>query len=132
MPSLVRVSIVLGVASTLAFAAVAGPRSAVVASLAIGITYMLATLIQLDLAARACPPEAAGTCFALLMALENLAASLSTGLGGWAYAKGGELWGLTTSFCLLVLIGAAFTASSWLLLPGLSRVEAETERPRSA
>jgi MFS family permease len=129
-PSLVRVSIVLGVVSTLAFAGVSGRASAVAASLMIGVIYMLATLIQLDLAARACPPEAAGTCFALLMALENLAASLSTGLGGWAYARGSELWGLTTSFCLLVLIGAAFTASSWLLLPMLRQVEATAEDAR--
>jgi hypothetical protein len=43
---------------------------------------MTATLIQLDLAARSCPPEAAGTVFATLMALENFAASLSTWLGG--------------------------------------------------
>jgi MFS family permease len=128
-PSLVRVSIVLGVASTLTYAGVSGRGTAVAASLVVGLIYMVATLIQLDLAARACPPEAAGTCFALLMALENLAASLSTGLGGWAYDKGGELWGLSTSFSLLVLIGAAFTASSWLLLPGLSRVEVEAREP---
>ncbi len=129
-PALVRVSIVLGVASTLAFAGVSGRGSAVAASLVVGIIYMLATLIQLDLAARACPPEAAGTSFALLMTLENLAGSLSTGLGGWAYEKGCERWGMMTSFSLLVLIGAAFTASSWLLLPILPRAEAETSGPR--
>ena len=97
-PALVRLSIVLGVASTLAFAGVSGRASAVAASLVVGIIYMMATLIQLDLAARACPPEAAGTVFALLMALENLAGSLSTGLGGWAYARGVERWGAMTSF----------------------------------
>jgi Na+/melibiose symporter-like transporter len=124
-PSLVRLSIALGVASTLAFWGVSGRGSAVAASLVVGLIYMIATLIQLDLAARACPPEAAGTAFALLMTLENLAGSLSTGLGGWAYEKGSERWGPTTSFSLLVLIGAAFTASSWLLLPRLRPVEAE-------
>ena len=92
-PALVRLSIVLGVASTLAFAGASGRSSAIAASLVIGIIYMMATLIQLDLAARACPPEAAGTCFALLMALENLAGSLSTGLGGWAYEEGCRRWG---------------------------------------
>jgi MFS family permease len=130
-PTLARVSIVLGVASTLAFAGVSGRGSAVAASLVVGIIYMLATLIQLDLAARACPLEAAGTSFALLMTLENLAGSLSTGLGGWAYEKGCERWGMMTSFSLLVLIGMAFTASSWLLLPILPRAEAETSEPRS-
>jgi Na+/melibiose symporter-like transporter len=118
-PALLRLSIALGVASTLAFAGVSGPRSAVAASLVVGIIYMLATLIQLDLAARVCPPGAAGTSFAFLMALENLAGSLSTGLGGWAYAIGCELWGPGMSFSLLVMIGAAFTGSSWLVLPTL-------------
>ena len=58
-----------------------------------GVIYMTATLIQLDLAARACPPEAAGSVFAILMALENLAAATSTGLGGWCYERGVGLWG---------------------------------------
>ena len=130
-PSLVRLSIVLGVASTLAFAGVSGRGSAIAASLVIGIIYMIATLIQLDLAAVACPPEAAGTCFALLMALENLASSLASGLGGWAYAEGYGRWGPSTAFSLLVLIGATTTASSWLLLPGLTRLDAEARRPPS-
>ena len=124
-PALVRLSIGLGVASTLAFAGMSGRASAVAVSLVVGVIYMTATLIQLDLAARACPLEAAGTVFALLMALENLAGSLSTGLGGWAYARGLERWGATTSFQLLVLIGATFTASSWLILPRPRAVEAE-------
>jgi MFS family permease len=122
-PSLIRLSIVLGVASTLAFAVVTGRESAVAVSLVVGIIYMTATLIQLDLAARACPPEAAGTVFALLMAMENLSASLSIGLGAWTYAWGLELWGATTSFYLLVFIGSTFTAMSWLLLPMLRQVE---------
>jgi len=121
-PSLIRLSIVLGVASTLAFAGVSDRASAVAASLVIGLIFMLATLIQLDLAARSCPPEAAGTYFAVLMALENLAASLATGLGGWAYAEGCGRWGPMPAFWMLVLIGSAFTASSWLLLPLISPI----------
>ena len=54
---------------------------------------MTATLIQIDLAARTCPPETAGTVFALLMALENLSASASTWLGGVLYDEGKERWG---------------------------------------
>ncbi len=123
-PRLVRLSIVLGMASTLAFTGATGPISAIAASLAVGVIYMVATLIQLDLAARACPPEVAGTAFALLMALENLAGSLSAGLGGWAYAVGCGRWGPMASFSLLVLLGTATTASSWFLLPGLSKDEA--------
>jgi len=124
-PRLIRLSIVLGVASTLALGSVSGRRSAVVMSLVFGIIYMIATLIQLELAARACPPEAAGTVFAILMALENLASSLSTALGGWCYERGLERWGAIVSFQGLVGLGAAFTAMSWLLLPLLSRTRAE-------
>jgi MFS family permease len=122
-PSMVRLSIGLGVASTMAFGVVSGRGSAVAASLVVGIIYMIATLIQLDLAARACPREAAGTVFALLMAIENLSGSLSTGLGGWAYETAAGRWGAMTSFHLLVFIGATLTAMSWLLLPLVRRAE---------
>jgi MFS family permease len=124
-PRLVRLSIVLGVASTLLYGWLTGPASAIAVSLLVGLTYMAATLIQLDLAARACPPEAAGSVFALLMALENLAASTSTGLGGWCYERGLDRWGAMASFHLLVILGATFTASSWLLLPMIREVESE-------
>ena len=116
-PTLARLSIPLGVASTLAFAGATGQASAVAASLVVGVLYMVATLIQLDLAASACPPGAAGTSFAVLMALENLAASTSAGLGGWAYEAGCARWGPTAAFAALVLAGSAATASSRLLLP---------------
>ena len=116
-PALVRLSIVLGVASTMAYWGLAGRASAVAVTLVVGLVYMTATLIQLDLAARACPPEAAGSVFATLMALENLAAALSIGLGGWAYERGAGLWGPVASFRVLVGVGAAFTAASWLFLP---------------
>ena len=121
-PALVRLSIVLGVASTLAYGGLSGRASALAISFAVGIIYMIATLIQLDLAARACPPEAAGCVFASLMALENLAVGLSTGLGSWWYDKWADTRGASTSFHALIVIGAAFTAASWLLRsPGVPR-----------
>ncbi len=119
MPVLVHLSIALGVASTLAYVAVTGERSAVLVALAVGFTYMTATLIQLDLAARVCPPEAAGTIFATIMALENLGASASIGLGGHWYDAWSARWGGRASFHLLVGVGAAFTASCWLIVPFL-------------
>jgi hypothetical protein len=91
---------------------------------------MTATLIQLDLAARACPLEAAGSVFALLMAIENLSGSLSTGLGGWAYERAAGRWGAMTSFYLLVFIGSAFTATSGLLLPALRRAADDGQSKR--
>ena len=121
MPVLVHLSIALGVASTLAYVAVTDERSAVLVALAVGFTYMTATLIQLDLAARVCPPEAAGTVFATIMALENLGASASIGLGGRWYDAGAARWGGQASFHVLVGVGAAFTASCWLIVPFLPR-----------
>jgi hypothetical protein len=119
MSVLIHVSIALGVASTLGYTLVVDERSAVVVTLVVGFTYMTATLIQLDLAARVCPPEVAGTVFACLMALENLAASLSTYLGGVFYERGIDRWGPRVSFQLLVVAGSALTAACWLVLPFL-------------
>lgn len=123
MRVLVHASIPLGVLMTLSYWGLAGPASARVIMAGVGLLYMTATLIQLDLAARACPPEVAGTAFALLMALENLASLSSTFVGGRIYAWGSDRWGQATSFHVLVAIGAAFTASSWLLVPWLPKVE---------
>jgi len=117
MPLLVRASIPLGVASNLAYWWLADARTALPVTLAAGFLYQTATLIQLDLAARACPPAAAGTVFATLMALENLAASSSTALGGYWYERWALAWGDRAAFNGLVGVGATFTAACWLLLP---------------
>jgi MFS family permease len=119
MTWLVHASIALGVLSTLFYWALSDRRSAMMVTLAVGFTYMTATLIQLDLAARACPPRAAGTTFALLMALSNLGTSLSTWLGGDWYERGTSVWGSRMAFDVLVGVGAAFTAGCWLLVPFL-------------
>jgi predicted MFS family arabinose efflux permease len=119
LPWLLHGSIVLGIASTLAYWAMADRRSAMLVALAVGLTYMTALLIQLDLAARACPPQVAGTSFALLMALSNLGLSLSTGLGGHWYEAWRDRWGSRAAFDLLVGVGAAFTAGCWLIVPFL-------------
>jgi MFS family permease len=118
---LVLASIDLGVVATLAYWFLTDHGSAVLVSLAVGFTYMTATLIQLDLAARYCPPEAAGTAFALLMALENLANVGSTWLGGHLYEHWAALWGSRRAFNVLVGVGAATTACCWLLVPLLPR-----------
>ncbi|WP_435021726.1 hypothetical protein TA3x_002526 [Tundrisphaera sp. TA3] len=116
-PALARASVPLGVVSTLLYWGLGGPASLLVVAAAVGFAYMLATLIQLELAARACPPEATGSVFATLMALENLAAALSTAVGGWCYDGWAVAWGETAAFRLLVALGAATTATSWFLLP---------------
>jgi MFS family permease len=129
---LVHLSIWTGIASTLAYWAMQGVVSALVVSALVGLTYMTATLIQLDLAARICPPQAAGTAFALLMALTNLSYSLSAAVGGYLYDLGQAWWGRPTTFNILVALGAAFTACCWLLTPILKRQHARWEEERGA
>ena len=89
-------------------------------SLGVGVVYAIGSLIQLDLAARVCRPETAGTTFALLMSLTNLSAALSQGIGGWIYETLVERWGYFLAFQILVAVGALFTAGCWFLLPFLN------------
>ena len=105
---LVHWSIVAGILSTLTYWLVSDAWTAVLASIVFGLSYQTATLIQLDLSARICPTESAGTMFALLMALSN------TGVTAGIYLGGGWYDGLTvwlgdrqSAFHALVGIGAA-------------------------
>lgn len=129
---LVHWSILLGILATIAYWAAWDETLAVIVTLAVGFTYMTACLIQLDLAARICPPENAGTMFALLMALQNIGISSSTALGGWLYGVGEELWGPRTSFNVLVGVGALTTAACWLLVPWLRQQAASPAEPDRA
>ena len=118
---LIHASIVTGILATLAYWSYRDAASAVHVSLAVGLVYMFGTLVQLDLAARVCRPQTAGTTFALLMSLINLSALLSQGLGGSLYEAMAQHWGSTAAFQILVGIGALFTAGCWLLLPLMRR-----------
>lgn len=121
MRRLVHLSIAMGIVSTLAFWLLWNSPLACLVSFAFGFAYTTATLVQLDLAAQACPPAAAGTIFAAIMALSNLSTSLSTFLGGFLYQKGIALWGHTVSFNVLVALGALTTAACWLVVPLLPK-----------
>lgn len=118
---LVHLSIALGVVATLAFWFLWSSHLACVVAFASGFAYTTAMLVQLDLAAQACPPAAAGTIFATIMALSNVSSSLSTYLGGIFFQQGIDLWGHTASFNLLVGIGALTTAACWLVVPLLPK-----------
>jgi predicted MFS family arabinose efflux permease len=86
---------------------------------------------QVHLAARICRPKAAGTVFALLMAVSNLAILTSTWLGSIWYDQLDALWGHRAAFNALVAMGAGFTAGCWLLAPWL-RPAARTDSERGA
>jgi MFS family permease len=118
---LVHLSIVTGILATLAYWKLDGETSAMVITAIVGFTYMTGSMVQLDLAARSCPPESAATVFALLMALSNLAMALSTWIGGALYESMKSSLGPVTAFDCLVGIGALFTAGCWLFLPVLNK-----------
>ncbi|HUY87800.1 MAG TPA: MFS transporter [Pirellulales bacterium] len=118
---LVPGSIVCGIVSTLAYWPLAAGNSATSVSLLAGFSYMLASMILLDLAARACPLKAAGTVFAMFMAMCNVAAALSTWLGGYFYDIARAHWGAGIGFYCLLAASAGFTACSWLAARRLPR-----------
>jgi MFS family permease len=109
----------VGVVSTLGYLGYVGPYSAIVLDAAFGAVGMVATLAFLDLAAKACPKQAEGTFFALLMSVYNGGAQLSQIIGGWLYDQVG--------YSNLILISAAFTALCWFLVPLLKLEELETQ-----
>lgn len=114
---LIHLAISAGVLSTLAYLLVEGVHSAFVVSVFVGFVYMLGNLIQLDLAARMCPPTIAGSMFAMLMSVSNLAIIASTVLGGWLYELFTAQGGPDFSYTVVVLIGSATTALCWCLVP---------------
>ena len=119
---LVYLSIVTGVLATIAYWALGGERSAVVISFFVGFVYMTGMMVQLDLAARVCEIETAGTTFALLMSLSNFAVGLSTSLGGQIYDVAGATdEHYTFAFNVVVGIGALFTCVLLVLVPTIRR-----------
>jgi MFS family permease len=112
--AMLRLSIGIGVASTLAYLLYQGVVSAILIDVTFGGIGMIAMLAFLDLAAKACPRQAEGTFFALLMSIYNGGVQGSEIIGGWLYETLGYTW--------LILISATFTALCWLLVP-LVRVE---------
>jgi MFS family permease len=119
--ALLHVAIAAGVLSTLAYWLCDGPASLYAVSGFVGFAYMTGGLIQLDLAARVCPPRWAGTLFALLMALSNVAIAGAEALGGALYESWCASSGARTAFAWLCGVGATFTAACWLLVPALRR-----------
>jgi Na+/melibiose symporter-like transporter len=121
VPWMIHGSIVAGILATIAYLSYRDATSGVVVSFAVGVAFAIGQLTQLDLAARVCKPETAGTTFALLMSLSNLSVSLSQGLGGSMYETMAGWWGYTSAFQILVGVAVLFTAACWLLVPLLNR-----------
>ncbi len=120
---LIHLAIAAGVIAMVAYLGYRGHVSAVLIALVFGGVGMIIQLTFLDLAAMACPKQAEGTFFALLMSVYNGAVQLSQIAGGWLYDRVG--------FTRLILLSAAFTAACWLLVPLLNprQYEASREAP---
>ena len=121
-------SVLFMVLSKLVYVGLGSQTSAVIISVSWGLIYMVTNLTQLELAGRYCPPEAAGTVFALLMSLSNLSVGLSSIVGGWLYESMKPSWGTDTAYTVLVLIACGFTALCGILVLFFPKSRSEADR----
>ena len=121
---LFNAAIGLGVAATLAYLAYTDRTSAITIDVANGVVSTIAMLAFLDLAARACPRQAEGTFFALLMSVYNAGLQGSEIVGSRLY----DVLGYTA----LIWISAGTTALCWILVPWVpvERVQEGAGEPR--
>lgn len=113
---LVHLSILCGLICNSIYWVLARESGAYTISVIFGLTYMTGSIIQSDLAARACPLDAAGTLFALFMSICNLGSALSTWFGGYVYHHASALWSGEDAFHILIMMNAVFTAGCWLVV----------------
>jgi len=116
---IINLSIGFGVIGTLAYLVYRDTVSAVLITVVFGAVSMIMQLAFLDLAAKACPAHVEATFFALLMSVFNLGVQLAENVGARLYDRVGYSW--------LVVIGAAMTALTWVLVPlvRIERIEAK-------
>lgn len=108
---LLRLSILLGVLSTLAYLVMLDPVTAVLVNLAAGVAGMIANNATLTLAAEHCPAGAEGFAFAGLMSVINLAVPLSDVVGSFLYDHV-----FHQTLAPLILVSAGVTAFVLLLM----------------
>ena len=113
---LVHLSIACGLICNSIYWLLARESGAYAISAIFGLTYMTGSIIQSDLAARACSLDAAGTLYALFMSLCNLGSALSLWIGGYIYQQGAAHWGSEEAFHMLIVMNAAFTTGCWLVV----------------
>jgi MFS family permease len=115
---LLRLSILLGVASTLSYLMMHGSVSAMIVYFCSGVSGMVANLATLTLAADNCPADAEGFAFAGLMSIINLATPASDITGSFLYEHIFNHW-----LAPLIVVSAAATA---VMLPLTRMVTLET------
>ena len=119
--ALLHLSILAAIVSNAIYWQLTSLTSAHVVSVIAGAAYMTGTLIQLDLLARIIPVRAAATIFSAVMALTNLASSVSEAFGGWLFEVARQAYNQKTAFSLAVLVSVVAAMSCWLVVPVLRR-----------
>ena len=115
---LMHASIAAGAFANIVYWHLGSVDAAYAVSFVAGAAFMTGMLIQLDVAARLIPVEVAATMFALVMAVTNLASSISEAVGGYLYEYLGSG---NSAFDVVVVLSTAFAASCWMLMPRLKR-----------
>ena len=111
-PRLLRLSIVLGTAATLAFLVMLDPVSGVIVYFLNGMAGMIANVATLTLAADHCPPRAEGFAFAALMSVINVATPTADASGAFLYEHV-----FASHLAPLIVLSAAATAFVLVLMP---------------
>lgn len=116
MRFLVHMAIVMGILSVVPYWFLTADRTtAIIITWVAGLAYMLGTLVQVDLAARVCPIEIAGTGFAVFMSATDLSDMFSSWLGGHFFDHFSATLGPHAAFQRLVGLAALCSAACWLL-----------------
>ncbi|MFI5362433.1 MAG: MFS transporter [Elusimicrobiota bacterium] len=115
-PRLARWSVSVGGALTLLYVFYVGAWSTMLLTILFSLTGVIFRLAWMDLAARACPEGAEATAFAAFMAVFNIAAAASNGIGGACYEKLTGAYGAYAAMVILSGIGTACTFACWPLL----------------
>ena len=111
-PALLRLSIVGGLISTLAYLALIDPVTAVAIWLLGGVTSMIAMIATMSLAAESCPEGAEGFAFAGMMSIVNLTNPVHDTLGSWLYVHA-----FSRQLAPLIIVSATATGLVFFLIP---------------
>jgi MFS family permease len=118
----VSIGLLVGAAGLLPLLFITDKRSAAIAYAIYGLTYMIASLSQLTVAAEACPPRVEAVVFAALMSVTNLSMS-------WCDVVGSKMYEgpLAHRIGPLIIASAALTAAGLLFVPFLHPVPREPQ-----
>lgn len=125
--TLVRISVILGVPTSLLFLLYRGTVSAALITALSGAIGVILRLSLMDLAAKACPKHGEATAFALFMSAFNLSAWASNLTGAQLFEYGLDAGhSAYLSMSGLILLGTACIAACWFLLPAALRSQTRT------